>query len=169
MDDAHQGSGPAPPIRTDEVVLAFRNPYVTVYDDRVTFADGGRGRHLRIVEKEGEPGVVALAMCAGRIALVKVYRYPIGAWEWAVPRGFAHGADPAVSVRRELDEELGAPPESSEPLVVLHPNSGLLAGLVHVFVARYGREVSAPKDRREVAEVRWETPSTMLSSQRVFQ
>lgn len=146
-------------MRTDEVVLAYRNPYVTVYDDHVTFADGGRGRHLRIVEREGHPGVVALAMCGGRIALVKVYRYPIDAWEWGVPRGFAHGDDPTASVLVELDEELGAPPDSVEPLMVIHPNSGLLAGVVHLFVARYGREARRARDVREVSAIRWESPA----------
>lgn len=152
-----------PPIRTDEVVLAYRNRFVTVYDDHVTFLDGERGRYLRIVGTSGYPGVVALALCRGRIALVKVYRYAIGAWEWGVPRGFGHGPDPTQSVLAELDEELGGAPASVEPLLAVHPNSGLLAGTTHILLARYDEEVAAPQDRREVAAVRWETPARIAA------
>jgi 8-oxo-dGTP pyrophosphatase MutT (NUDIX family) len=159
----HAGEAEPSPIRTDEVVLAYRNPFITVYDDRVTFADGGHGTFLRIGEGNGHPGVVALAMCSGRIALVKVYRYAIGAWEWGVPRGNPHGADPTQSLLAELTEELGEAPGSTEPLLVIHPNSGLLAGAVHVMLARYAEEISRPRDRREVAAVRWESPAQIAA------
>lgn len=148
-----------PPIRTDEEAVVYRNRFITLYDNRVTFGDGSTGTFVRIVEGAGHPGVVALPICADRIALVRVYRYPPQIWEWGLPRGAAHGPDPQVSVLEELREELGeTPPESVMPLVLLHPNSGLLAGSVQVFVARYARELSEPRDRREVTEVRWASP-----------
>jgi ADP-ribose pyrophosphatase len=146
------------PIRTDQTRVAYRNRFVTVYDDAVTFSDNEPGTHLRVVEGDGDPGVVALAMCAGRIALVRVYRYPLRQWEWGLVRGGGHGPDARVSVVAELREELGREPDAVEPLGAVHPNSGLLASTVQLFLAHYTTEAHLPLDRREVAEVRWERP-----------
>jgi 8-oxo-dGTP pyrophosphatase MutT (NUDIX family) len=135
--------------------LVYRNEFVTVYDDPVTFADGGRGSYLRIVESDGCPGVAVLAVAGDKAALVRTYRYPVGTWEWGIPRGFAHGDDPEASARAELAEELGREPEHLARLARMTPNSGLLAGVVQLFIARYPEPVAEPLDRREIAEVRW--------------
>jgi len=153
----------APPITTDEQVLAYANPYLSVYDDRVRLPDGTPGRYLRIVERDGMPGVAALALHAGRIALVKVFRYPIGSWEWGIPRGFAHSADPVESLTAELLEELGAVPARIEPLVVVTPNSGILASRVHIFLAHYEQASEQPIDVGEVGEVRWPTLTALAA------
>jgi ADP-ribose pyrophosphatase len=96
-----------------------------------------------------------LALCEDRVALVRTYRYPVGTWEWGIPRGFAHGDDAAETARRELTEEIGAEPDELMPLGLVTPNSGLLSSVVHLFAARYGTPVSTPTDTGEVADVRW--------------
>lgn len=146
------------PITTDAEKIAYRNRFITVFDNAVTFPDGSAGTYLRIIEGDDDPGVVVLAMCGRTIALVKVYRYPPKRWEWGLVRGNAHGPVPEVSARAELRDELGAEPDALQRLVCIHPNSGLLAGRTQIFVARYPRPVSEPRDRNEVAAVRWETP-----------
>jgi 8-oxo-dGTP pyrophosphatase MutT (NUDIX family) len=83
-----------------------------------------------------------------------VYRYPLGEWEWGLPRGFAHSADPEVTIRAELEEELGAAPAALHPLGRVAPNSGLLAGKAAMFHAVYSEPVADPQDI-EVREVRW--------------
>jgi 8-oxo-dGTP pyrophosphatase MutT (NUDIX family) len=144
-----------PPIRTVRAVLAYENRYVQVYDDEVVFPSGRAGTYLRIVESRGRPGVVALALAGDRVALVHSYRYPSGAWEWGLPRGFANADDPVASILTELDEELGGRPEEIQPLVRVASNSGLLAGRVQVFLARYAQPVAAPADPDEIHAVRW--------------
>jgi ADP-ribose pyrophosphatase len=133
----------------------FSNDYVTVYDDDVLFGGTFPGRYVRIVERDGKPGVAVLARCADRYALVLTYRYPTGVFEWGIPRGFAHGDDPAVTARTELTEELGGTPHTLTPLGVVTPNSGLLASRVHLFLGEFDAEVAAPADPHEVLTVRW--------------
>ncbi len=145
------------PIRQIQEVLAYENRYVQVYDDEVAFPSGRTGTYLRIVESHGRPGVVALALAYGRVALVHSYRYPTGAWEWGLPRGFGSADDPVASMLTELDEELGGRPEHLEPLVTMTSNSGLLAGRVEIFLARYAEPVAAPADPDEIHGVRWVT------------
>jgi 8-oxo-dGTP pyrophosphatase MutT (NUDIX family) len=148
-------SGGAVPIRRIRENAVYRNRFAAVYDDPVAFADGSEGSYLRIVESDGRPGVAMLAVCEDQVALVRTYRYPLASWEWAVPRGFAHGDDASRSAGAELAEELGHEPDDLIPIGTVTPNSGLLASRVTLFLARYATAVSEPTDRREVAEVRW--------------
>jgi 8-oxo-dGTP pyrophosphatase MutT (NUDIX family) len=143
------------PIERRAEIKAYENKFAVVYDDEVTFAPVGfPGRYLRIVEANGAPGAVALPTCGDLVGLVLVYRYPLGEWEWGLPRGFAHSGDAEVTIRAELEEELGAAPASLRPLGRVRPNSGLLAGTVAMFHAVYPEPVNDPQDR-EVREVRW--------------
>jgi len=144
--------------------VVYRNQFAAVYDDAVLFADADEGSYLRIVESNGDPGVAVLAVCADRVALVLTYRYPVSTWEWGVPRGFAHGSDPEVTARAELAEELGREPDTLTPIGTITPNSGILAGRVELFYARYGSAASSPEDTGEVAEVRW-LPMAELNSE----
>lgn len=151
------------PIATVRERQVFVNKFVTVYDNDVVMTPGNyAGRYLRIVEAGGRPGVAMLACFADQYALVRSYRYPIGAWEWAIPRGFAHGDDPLESALAELHEEIGAPPAEISELGIVTSNSGLLAGRVHLFYARYDEATADPIDTTEIAEVRWVDLSTLL-------
>lgn len=133
----------------------FANDYVTVYDDDVLFGGVFPGRYLRIVERDGKPGAAMLARCGDRFALVRTFRYPLGDFEWGIPRGFAQGDDPQATARGELAEELGGAPTAIIPLGVVAPNSGLLASRVHLFLADFTSEVAAPTDTGEVLAIRW--------------
>lgn len=151
------------PIKRIAENVAYRNRFITVYDDQVAFADGSTGSYLRIVESGGRPGVAMLALASGHVALVRTYRYSIGGWEWGIPRGLAHGDDPEASARAELAEELGQEPDELIEITRMTPNSGLLASVVHLFLAHYRTQVSEPTDRDEVAEVRWIPAAALMS------
>jgi 8-oxo-dGTP pyrophosphatase MutT (NUDIX family) len=163
MSNAEQEDGARPPIRTVSEREVFGNQFVTVYDDDVEMMGGRTGRYLRIVEGGGRPGVAMLACSQDRYALVRTYRYPIGSWEWAIPRGFAHGEDPRESALAELREEIGRPPADIIEMGTVTANSGLLAGRVHLFHARYEEATADPIDTDEVAAVRWVDLSTLLA------
>jgi ADP-ribose pyrophosphatase YjhB (NUDIX family) len=145
----------AAPITRLEERAVYKNRFVTVYDDDVRFSDGAPGRYVRVVQSGGKPGVVMLPVASGHVGLVRVYRYATGAWEWGLPRGLAHGDDPAATASTELLEELGARPQSLESLGVMTPDSGILASVVHLFTAQYPVAVDATQDTAEVAAVRW--------------
>jgi ADP-ribose pyrophosphatase len=146
------------PIQRTAEVAVYHNSFITVYDDEVSFVEhpGEDARYLRIVERDGRDGAAALATCDGLVALVLVYRYPRRQWEWGIPRGFAESDDAGVTLRIELDGELGGEPRAASALGSATPNSGLLAGSTSVFHAEYDTPVAAPKDP-EVREVRWVT------------
>ena len=156
-----QPSSGVPTIRRVSENVVYSNQFATVYDDPVVFADGSEGSYLRIVESGGKPGVAMLPVCDGQVALVLTYRYALDSWEWAVPRGFAHGDDASESARAELEEELGRKPDDLTPIGTVTPNSGLLAGHVELFLARYTTTVSEPADRKEIADVKWISTKTL--------
>lgn len=144
-----------PPVRRTRQREVFTNEFVTVYDDDVTLPSGGAGRYVRVAPGGGGPGVVLLPVRGSSVAMVRTYRYPVAAWQWALPRGFAQGADILVTARAELLEELGA--TASRLTVIGHvtPDSGLLASRVAVVLAEVEDDRLVAQDDEEVAEVRW--------------
>lgn len=151
----------APIVRTAQRVV-YSNRFIAVHDDDVRLPDGSAGHHLRIIESGGQPGVAILPIAQDRIGLVRTYRYPLAQWEWAIPRGFAHSADPMVSARNELREELGQAPSELLPIGAMTPNSGILDSKVHLFIATYGNPPHQPLDTEEVYDVRWVRPAELF-------
>lgn len=147
--------GSPEPIRRTREVLAYANRYAEVFDDEVEFPDGAMGRYLRIAHRGEGPGVVILPVHAMTVGLVRTYRYPVGAWQWGLPRGFSHGRDPLVTARAELHEELGVQDAGFQLLGTMTPDSGMLAGSVAVVLAQVDDPTGDVVDVREVAEVRW--------------
>jgi 8-oxo-dGTP pyrophosphatase MutT (NUDIX family) len=127
----------------------------TVYDDQVVFPGGNEGRYLRIVESDGRPGVAMLAICGTQVALVRIFRYPLASWEWAIPRGYSHDDDASGSARAELAEELGQEPDQLTSLGTVTPNSGMLTSRVELFLANYTTATGKPMDQKEVAAIKW--------------
>jgi len=146
-----------PPIHRTRERLVHENAYVRIYDDDVSFADGAAGRYVRIEPAGDAPGAVLLALHGGRIALVRTYRYPIGDWQWALPRGFAHGTDPLVTARAELQEETGVSDADLRVVGSVTPDSGVQAHRVAIVLAEVRRLPDGGPSDDEVAEVRWVT------------
>ncbi len=137
--------------------VAYRNDYVTVFDDDVQSLNGISGRYLRIVEAQGKPGVACLTTFDQQVGLVLVYRYPTSEWEWGIPRGFGALDNSQESMLQELREELGSSPDSPTHLGMVTTNSGLLAGQVTIFHAAWSAPMTAPIDTAEVESVAWVT------------
>jgi len=151
------------PIQLKHARTVYENEFISVQDDEVVFPSGRSGTFIRIVEGDGSPGVAALATRGRDVALVHVYRYPIQAWEWGIPRGFASSDDPETSMLHELHEELGSSPQRLELLGRIHPNSGLLAGEVFIYHAVVGDGRMRPRDIEEVDAVRWVSIEDVLA------
>lgn len=146
------------PVEQAAEVQVYKNRFMTLYDDEVRFANGRAGRYWRLVYGDGLPGAAVLPVCGDRVALVCVWRYAISGWEWAVPRGYAHTADPAQTACAELAEEIGVSPLELIPLGTVHPDSGHITSAVHLYAARISPDaVTEPADTEEVAGVQWIT------------
>jgi 8-oxo-dGTP pyrophosphatase MutT (NUDIX family) len=149
-------SGPDP-IRRVRAREVYANDYVRVYDDDVTIR-GAAGRYVRVEPAGGGPGAVILPVHDGRVGLVQVFRYALGAWQWALPRGFAHDADPLVTARAELAEETGVREARLHVLGYVTPDSGLQSHRVAVVLAEVaGPPPDGPPPDDEARAVRWPT------------
>ena len=83
-------------------------------------------------------GVSVLPVVDGKVGLLHVYRHPIAAESWEVPRGFLDAEEAGVaSAIRELEEETGltCAPENMRSLGYVTPDAGVLAARMHIFLA----------------------------------
>lgn len=90
--------------------VAYRNPWMTVREDRIErpTPDGGvRPGIYAVVEK---PHAAAVVPWDGtHLHLVGQFRYPLGDWSWEFPQGAVHGDEVTAEqvARAELREETG--------------------------------------------------------------
>ena len=102
-----------------------------VYTGRVFSIERDQVRlpHGRIVTMEAvrHRGSVVLVPqpSAGRVILIRQYRYVIGRWIWELPAGSLEpGEAPAKAARRECQEEIGWRPSRIRRLGVYYPSPG---------------------------------------------
>lgn len=123
--------------------LALENARFFVYADELMSHNQLLVRdYLVVAPKMVNPnlvtGVAVLPVCEEKFGLLQVYRHPMGADSWEVPRGFVDdGEADAVSALRELEEETGlsCDPARAFSLGVIAPDAGVLAARLHLFVA----------------------------------
>jgi ADP-ribose pyrophosphatase len=152
---------PAPaldqPIVTTGTRQVWRSRFGSFHVDDVRFASGREGTWYRLVHGDGRPGVAVLPLCGDNAALVRVWRPAVRAWEWGIPRGYAHDDDPEVSARAECAEETGTGPEELLLLGEMWPESAHNDSTVIIYAARMppGAMTAGPTDTEEIAEIRW--------------
>jgi ADP-ribose pyrophosphatase len=137
-----------------EEVLAYKNPWISVFFDRVKCANPKITGFTRIVESGGRPGVAILPIRENAFGFIRIFRYPIGCEVLEIPRGFGECDDPRDDARRELVEETGLECQQLIDLGQVHPNSGLLATSVRLFAA-LGCQKSRLETDGEVSELIW--------------
>lgn len=116
--------------------IVFQDQYLLVLRDAVRLASGRFGTYLRTLDVGGAAGVVVLPRLGADVVLVRHFRHSTRAWHYEVPRGFGSpGSTPEEDARRELAEEIGAVPRTLDRLGVVHPDTGMTAGAVHLFLA----------------------------------
>jgi 8-oxo-dGTP pyrophosphatase MutT (NUDIX family) len=115
-----------------------QNKWLKLYFDIVKFHDGRTGRYNRVVEGSTGKGVVIIPQDARkRIGFVRIFRYPIGKWQWELPRGFAEkGLSTEENAKKELYEETGLHAKRFIKVGELFPNSGVLATKISIFLAQ---------------------------------
>jgi 8-oxo-dGTP pyrophosphatase MutT (NUDIX family) len=114
----------------------YRNPWLTLREDEVEFANGTRGLYS-VVDKQDF--VVVLAFEDDGFWLVQQYRYPVGTREWEFPQGgwpAGQGGSPDELARAELREETGATAQTLTHLGRLHAAYGFCSQGYDVFLAR---------------------------------
>jgi len=121
----------ARPRRVNQRVV-YNGRIIRVELDRVLLANG-RKTVLEIVRHRGS--VVLLPQpSAGKIILIRQFRYVIGQWIWELPAGSLEpGERPAVCARRECEEEIGLTPQRVQRLAAFYPTPGFCDELMIFF------------------------------------
>jgi ADP-ribose pyrophosphatase len=143
---------------------AARNRVLEVFLDHIRDAGGGEVEDFMVVaprggDSQGVTGVAVLPLLDGepasdagdcrRVVLLRVFRHPIAAFTWEVPRGFVDaGEQPAAAALRELAEETGyvCEPAALHELATIEPEPGILAARTRLFVARHCRAGGGPRE-----------------------
>jgi 8-oxo-dGDP phosphatase len=132
---------------TSEVV--YENPWLSVREDQIEYADGTRG--LYSVVDRADFAVVIPAERDG-FHLVEQYRYTVGSRSWEFPAGsFPPGVTgtPEEMAAAELAEETGFSAGDLRRLGYLHCANGTTGEGVHVLLAT---DLVPGQPNREIAE-----------------
>lgn len=147
------------------VGLAFRDQYLMILRDAVRFPDRSLGTYIRMVDVyPGFTGVAILPLWRGQVLLVDHFRHATRTRHLEVPRGFGSATDTAESACRELAEEIGAEPSRLVAMGEVHPDSGLSAARVALFLAEV--ETYGEAERKEgITEV---VPTSLAEFERLI-
>jgi ADP-ribose pyrophosphatase len=134
--------------------VIYRNPWLDLYVDKVRFPAGRLVDH-HFVHFARESVATILEDKAGRIPLVRSYRYITRTLEWELPGGVIdRGEGPVEASRRETREETGFDSTDHRLIYTFYPVSGISNKVFHVVHARAGARVG-DVDANEIESVRW--------------
>lgn len=112
----------------------YNGRIIRVRNDEVLLPDGQHGLR-EVVEHPGGVGILAFDD-AGRVALVRQYRYAVGRHLWEIPAGKREkGEEPFVTAQRELAEEVGATAAKWTDLGQIIASPGCYAEVLYLYLA----------------------------------
>lgn len=118
--------------------IVHEDNYIMLIKDRVRFPDGREGGYACLInqgELAGSSGVVMIPIWAGSVVFIRIFRHATRSWEWELPRGFHEaGLTEMENSRKEIREELGVDAATTRKIGDFNANSGLLTGLIGVYV-----------------------------------
>ncbi|WP_033293133.1 NUDIX domain-containing protein [Amycolatopsis jejuensis] len=84
------------------------------------------------------------------------HRWIFDRWVWELPGGYVDpDEDPVVTAAREVEEETGWRPRTSEPLVSLQPNVGMADAENLLFLSRGAEYIGDDVDVNEAERIAW--------------
>ncbi|HEY2809462.1 MAG TPA: NUDIX hydrolase [Steroidobacteraceae bacterium] len=141
-------------MKPDQQTLHYRGRVISVTTDEVRLPNGHRAL-LEVVHHPGGAGVVALDN-AGRVCLLRQYRYVAEGWLWELPAGKLEPDEPPLATaQRELIEEAGVSAARWSSLGVCLPSPGVFSERLHLFLASELSAAPTAHERGEVIEVHW--------------
>ena len=138
---AEEVAEPKPIVRLEGRPV-YRNPWISVREDRVRFPHGPEGLY----------GVVTTNPCVGmlpfidddHVVLVRQWRYVIGQATWEMPTGGClAGESDEAAAQRELAEEIGLAAGHLERLTAFDSSKSVVEERATIFAARDLRPAKA--------------------------
>lgn len=132
----------------------YRNPWLSLREDRVIRPDGVEGIY-GVIDTRIATGVCALTPDR-ELYLVGQYRYPTQCYSWEIVEG---GSDPGEhyldAMKRELREEAGLVAARWTPLGhEIHLSNCISSEIGYIYLAEELTEVEAEPEGTEVLEIR---------------
>lgn len=119
------------------VGVMFEDQYFLLLRDAVRFPDGSLGTYIRITSRNPDSaGVAILPLLEEKVVLVRHYRHATQSWHLEIPRGFPSvGMTSEEQARAEIAEEIGGEITTLRDLGIVHPDTGISSGRVHMYLA----------------------------------
>jgi ADP-ribose pyrophosphatase len=139
-----------PPIRLVNRRLGCTNRMFEVFLDDIADQRGETVFNFVVVSPRWKAenqvaGIAILPIFEGTLGLLRIYRHPVAAYTWEVPRGFIDaGEEASTAALRELEEETGLQCDRQDlvDLGTMLPEPGVLAARTRLFVASRCRLVT---------------------------
>lgn len=139
-----------PPIRLVKRSLGCTNRAFEVFLDDITDQRGETVFNFVVVSPRQKvenqvAGIAILPIFEDTLGLLRIYRHPVGAYTWEIPRGFVEAGEEALTAAlRELEEETGLQCDRQDvvDLGTMLPEPGVLAARTRLFVASKCRLVT---------------------------
>lgn len=126
----------------------FRGRILRLTQDTVELENGKQSLR-EVIHHPGGVGVVPLT-ADGQVYMVRQFRYPFGRELLEIPAGkLERGEDPELCGRRELREECGLEAAQWQSLGAVYPSVGYDTEVIHLYLARELRPVTACPDEDE--------------------
>ncbi len=142
------------PWKTLDSKVVYKNPWISVREDKVICPDGSEGIY-GVVDSKRATAVVALTPDR-EVYLVGQYRYPIDRYSWEIIEGGVEpGESPLAACKRELEEEAGLQAEKFVPLGgETHLSNCFTSERSYLYLATELRPVQSRPDNTEILQVK---------------
>lgn len=143
------------PWTVHETQIEFANPWLKVEHNQITHPDGTPGTYGVVRFANLATGVLPID-AEGYTWLVGQHRFPFDAYSWELPEGGgARGADPLVSVARELKEETGLTASHYRQLGQWQLSNSVTDEVAYGYIAwGLSAGIAAPEASEDLAVVR---------------
>ncbi|OAN49801.1 NTP pyrophosphohydrolase [Paramagnetospirillum marisnigri] len=150
-----------PPASASVGVLS-EDRYVVALRDAIRFPDGSLGTHNRVIYANPD-GVAVLAVTAGRIVLIRIYRHPVRRWMLEIPRGTVEaGHSLEQTVHQEMAEEVGGAISRMVHMGRTTSDTSLCTGRVDLYFAEIDG-VGKPQLSEGIGQILLVTPDEFMA------